>query len=157
MQEHTIPVGHLVFPILLPFAERVFLQHAVSLDDEFRSCGLEGYTTFDADDGITHITVTTDGIAGANLLNLLDGFDLIIKMLIIDSHDFSLLEGNLQFAFFLLSDMLQIGIFWKTLRRVENLSATDARSPDTYVIRILQFRKVSIETVGIQIVDLFLT
>ena len=157
MQEHTIPVGYLVFPILLPFAERVFLQHAVSLDDEFRSCGLEGYTTFDADDGITHITVTTDGIAGANLLNLLDGFDFIIKMLIIDSYDLSLLESNLQFTFLLLSDMLQISIFWKTLRRVENLSATDARSPDTHIIRVFQFGKISKETVGIQIVDLFLT
>lgn len=34
VQEHAIPVGNLVFPVLLPLAQRRLLQQPVSLDDE---------------------------------------------------------------------------------------------------------------------------
>ena len=158
MEEHSVPVAYLVFPILLPLAQCALLQQAVSLDDELRSCSLESYTTLDTDDGITHVAVATDGVRSANLLNLLDGSHLIIKLLAVYSHDLTLLEGNLQFClFFFGSNVLQVSLLWKTLGWVENLTTADTGSPDTYVIRILQLGEVCIETVFVQVINLLLT
>lgn len=126
MEEHSVPVAYLILPILLPLAQCALLQQAVSLDDELRSCSLESYTTLDADDGVTHVAVSTDGVRSANLLNLLDGSHLIIKLLSVDSYDFTLLEGNLQLClFFLGSNVLQVSLLWKTLGWVENLTTAD--------------------------------
>ena len=158
MEEHSVPVAYLVLPILLPLAQCALLQQAVSLDDELRSCSLESYTTLDTDDGVTHVAVATDGVRSTNLLNLLDGCNLIIKLLAVDSHNLTLLEGNLQFSlFFLGSNVLQISLLRKTLGWVENLTTADTGSPDTYVIRILQLGEVCIETVLVQVVNLLLT
>ena len=130
----------------------------MSLDDELRSCSLESYTTLDTDDGVTHVAVATDGVRSTNLLNLLDGCNLIIKLLAVDSHNLTLLEGNLQFSlFFLGSNVLQVSLLWKTLGWVENLTTADTGSPDTYVIRILQLGEVCIEAVLVQVVNLLLT
>ena len=52
--------------------------------------------------------------------------------------------------------MLQIGILGQSLSGVEQFAATDAGSPDTYVIRILQFGEVGEESVFVQIVNFFL-
>ena len=158
MEEHSVPVAYLVLPILLPLAQCALLQQAVSLDDELRSCSLESYTTLDTDDGITHVAVATDGVRSTNLLNLLDGSNLVIKLLAVDRHDLTLLEGNLQFSlFFLGSNVLQISLLRETLGWVENLTTADTGSPDTYVIRILQLGEVCIETVLVQVVNLLLT
>ena len=158
MEEHSVPVAYLILPVLLPLAQSALLQQAVSFDDELRSCSLESYTTLDADDGVTHVAVATDGVRSTNLLNLLDGSNLIIKLLAVDSHNLTLLEGNLQFSlFFLGSNVLQISLLWKTLGWVENLTTADTGSPDTYVIRILQLGEVCIETMLVQVVNLLLT
>ena len=96
MQEHTIPVGNLVFPILLPLRERRLLQQTVCLDDELGGCSLETYTALDANDSITHVGITTNGIRSTNLLNFLDGLDVVVELLTIHSHNLTLLELNLQ-------------------------------------------------------------
>ena len=158
MEEHSVPVAYLILPILLPLAQCALLQQAVSLDDELRSCSLESYTTLDTDDGVTHVAVATDSVRSTNLLNLLDGCNLIIKLLAVDSYNLTLLEGNLQLSlFFLGSNVLQISLLWETLGWVENLTTADTGSPDTYVIRILQLGEVCIETVLVQVVNLLLT
>ena len=67
----------------------------MSLDNQFRSGGLKSYTTLDTDDGIAHVAVTSNSIGSTNLLNFLDGGNLIIKLLAVDGHDLTFLEGNL--------------------------------------------------------------
>ena len=111
MQEHAVPVGHLVLPVLLPLRQRRLLQQTVCLDNELRSSSLEAYTALDADDGIAHVGVAADGVAGTNLLNLLDGFDAVVELLAVDTDDLTLFELNLQQLFLLLgSDVLQVGL-----------------------------------------------
>ena len=158
MEEHSVPVAYLILPILLPLAQCALLQQAVSLNDELRSRSLESYTPLDTDDGVTHVAVATDSVRCTNLLNLLDGSHLVIKLLAVDSYNLTLLEGNLQLSlFFLGSNVLQISLLRKTLGWVENLTTADTGSPDTYVIRILQLGEVCIEAVLVQIVNLLLT
>ena len=65
-------------------------------DDELRGCGLETYTTLDANDGVAHIGITTDGIRGTNLLDFLDGFHAIVIFLSVDTNDLALFKLNLQ-------------------------------------------------------------
>ena len=67
----------------------------MSLDNQFRSGGLKSHTTLDTDDGIAHVAIATNGIRSTNLFNLLDGGNLIIKLLTVDGHDLTFLEGNL--------------------------------------------------------------
>ena len=84
----------------------------MGLDDELGCSGLKTYTTLDADDSVTHVGIAADGVAGTNLLNLLDGFDLVIKLLAIDGNNLALVKGNLQQRLVLLGgDMFQIGFF----------------------------------------------
>ena len=52
--------------------------------------------------------------------------------------------------------MLQISILRQPLCGVEQLTTTDAGSPDTYVVAVLQFGEIGIESVLIQIVNFFL-
>ena len=135
MEEHTVPVSHLVLPVLLPFAQRGFLQQTVGLDDQLRSSGLKTYTTLDTDDGVTHIGITTDGIRGTDLLDLLDSLHLVIEMLSIHGHDLSLLKLDLQQRLLLrIGDMLQISLLGQTLGRIKQLTTADAGTPDADVV-----------------------
>ena len=130
----------------------------MSLDDEFRGSSLKAHTALNADDGVAHIAVTANGIAGSYLLDFLNGLHLVVERLSVDGHNLTLFEGNLQQRLLLLgSDMLQIGILGKSLRGVEQFAATDAGAPDSYVVRILQLGEVGIESVLVQVVHLFLT
>ena len=73
MEEHTVPVGYLILPVLLPFTQRRLLQQTVGLDDQFRCGGFEAHTTLDADDGVAYIGITANSVGGTDLLDLLDG------------------------------------------------------------------------------------
>ena len=68
----------------------------MGLDDQLRSSGLKAYTSFDTDDRVAYVCVAADGIAGSNLLNLLDGLDLVVEVLTVDSDNFTFLELDLQ-------------------------------------------------------------
>ena len=130
----------------------------MSLDDKLWSCCLEADTTLDANDGIADIAVTANGIAGTNLFDLLDSLDLIVEVLAIDSIDFSFLKCNLQSLGWLLGcDMLEVSFLRQTLCRVEKLATTDGCSPKSYIIRILKFGEVGIESMLIEVINLLLT
>ena len=131
MEEHAVPVGNLVFPVLLPFAQCRLLQESVRLDDQLWCGSLEAHTALDADDGVADVAVAADGIAGADLLNFLNGFHLVVEMLAVDGVYLTLLEGDTQLGFRLLgSDMLQIRTLGQPLCRVKELATADARAPD---------------------------
>ena len=68
----------------------------MGLDDQLRSSGLKTYTSLDADDRVAYVRIAADGIAGTNLLDLLDGLDLVIEVLTIDSDNLTFLELDLQ-------------------------------------------------------------
>ena len=125
MQEHSVPVGHLVFPVLLPLAEGVLLQEAVCTDDEHRSSCLEAHTPLYADDGITDVHVTTNGIGCAYLLHFLYGLHRIVIGLSVDGFQLALLERQAQLFGAILCAVLQVCTFGQSLRGVKNLSATD--------------------------------
>ena len=129
----------------------------MGLDDEFRRSCLKAYATLDTDNGVAYVGITADGIAGANLLNLLDGLDTVVELFAVDSDDFALVEGNLQQGVFLGGDVLQVSIFRQTLSRVKEFTAADAGTPDAYIVRIFQFGEVGKESVLVQVVYLFLT
>lgn len=65
----------------------------MSLDNQFWCGSLKAHTALDADNGVADIAVATDGIAGANLLNGLDGLDLIVEVLAVDGINLAVLEA----------------------------------------------------------------
>ena len=67
----------------------------MSLDDKLRSGSLETYTALDADNGVAHVAVAADGIRGSYFFYLLDGSNLVVEFLVVDSYNLTLLEGNL--------------------------------------------------------------
>ena len=156
MQEHAIPVGYLVLPVLLPLAQRVLLKQTVGLDDELRSSCLKTYTALDADDGVAYVAVAANTVGCANLFYLLDGSHLVVKLLAVDGNNLALLERNLQFRLVLTCHVLQISLFGQSLGGVEYLAATDTGAPYTYVVRILQLGEVCKETVLVKVVYLLL-
>ena len=105
------------------------------LDDKFGGSGLEAYATFDADDGVAHIAVASDGVRSTNLFYLLYGGNLVVKLLAIYSHNLALLEGDLQFGLLVGGgNVLEVSLFGQTLCGVENFPTADAGAPDAYVV-----------------------
>ena len=108
MQEHSVPVAHLVFPVLLPFRQRIFLQETVCTDDEHRSGSLETYTTLNADDSVAHVAVTPDAVSSTNLFHCLNGGNLVIVVLAVHRAKLTLLEAQFQEFWTFLCGVLQV-------------------------------------------------
>ena len=105
------------------------------LDNQFGSCSLETYAPLDADNGIAYVGIAANGVRGTNLLNLLDGLDLVIEVLAVNTDYLTLLELDFQQSFlFLGCHVLQIGLLGQTLCGVEQLATADTGTPNTYVI-----------------------
>jgi hypothetical protein len=68
----------------------------VGLDNQLRSGGFKAYTSFDADNRVAYVRIAADGVAGTNLLDLLDGLDLVVEVLTVDSDNLTFLELDLQ-------------------------------------------------------------
>ena len=156
MQEHAIPVGNLVLPVLLPLAQRILLQEAVGSDNQHGGCSLEAYTALDADDGVAYVAVATDSVCRTNLFHLLNGGNLVLIFHSVHAANLALLESDAQDFGLLLSGMLEICAFGKSLCAVQNLTTTDTGSPDAHIVAVLQLGKVGKVAIGVQIVHLFL-
>ena len=118
-------------------------------DNQHRSGSLETDPSLDADDRIAHVHITADTVSGPDLLDLLDSGDLILEHLTVLELDAQLLAASLLHLF-------QICALGQSLRGIKNLAAADRGSPKTYVIGIFQLREIGLETVLLQVVDLFL-
>ena len=154
MQEHSVPVGNLILPVLLPFAEGELLQELVGGDDEHRRGGLEADTSLDADDGVPHVHVAPDAVRSGYRLNLLNGSDFVSELLAVDSGDLPFLELDLYGLGAVLRNLLQISLLRKPLSGVQNLAATDGCTPKADVVGIFKFLEISLETVLIKVIDL---
>ena len=156
VQEHSVPVGNLVLPVLLPLAQRVLLEHAVSLDYQFGCGSLKTYTALDAYYRVAHVAVAAYAVGSADFLNLLYRLNLVVVFLAVHGNNLALLEFYAQLALLLAGDVLEVSLLGQTLCRVEKLAAADARAPDANVVRVFQLGEVGRESVFVKIVYLLL-
>ena len=105
MQLHSIPCAYLVFPVLLPLAEGVFLQIFVGAEDEHRSGGFESHTTFDAYNGVAQVHIAANGEARTDGFHGTDGVGRSVKCLAVNSCQLAFGEGEPQFAGFGLGEL----------------------------------------------------
>ena len=126
-------------------------------DNQHGSGGFKTYTAFDTDNRIAHVHVTADAVSRADFLYLLDGFDGVVKLFIIDRFKFTLFKGQAQLLAAFFCTMFQVSAFGKSLCGIQNLTAANGSTPQTYVIGIFQFGEVGCKAVFVQIVYLFLT
>ena len=125
VQEHSIPVCHLVLPVLLPLAKGVLLEELVRCNDEHGRSGLKTHTSFYTYDCIAHMHIAANTVGSTNLLYLLYRLDGVAERLAIDSLEFAILECKAQFLLTLFLNLLEVGTIGQALCRVENLSTTD--------------------------------
>ena len=126
-------------------------------DDEHWSCSFETHTSLDADDGVAHMAVAANGVCGTDFFHLLNGFDFIVEFFAVHTAQFTFLETEFQEFWTFFRWVLQISRLWQALVGVENLTTTDAGSPNTHVVGVLQFCEVGEETVGVEVIHFFLS
>src|SRR5574344_409676 len=124
MQKQSVPVSHLVFPVLLPFAQSIFLKKTVGTDNKHRSSSLKSHTSFNTDDSISYVHISAYTVCAANLLNLLNSLDSIIVGHIVDSLQYAFLKSQTKFLTALFCDLLQISRIGQTLSGIKYLSST---------------------------------
>lgn len=66
----------------------------------------KAYTSLNTNNRIADIAVTSDAVSGTYLFYLLDGFDLIVKLLSVDRDNLAFLKFYLQQTLILFRDML---------------------------------------------------
>ena len=156
MQEHAVPVGHLVLPVLLPLAEGKLLEELVSGDDEHRCSGLEAYPALDAYDGVTHMHIPAYAICGSDFLDSLDCGHLVIIFDSVHAAELALAETEAEHFAAGLGHLLEVCALRQTLGGVENLSSADGSSPYSHIVGVLQLGEIGVEAVGVEIVHLLL-
>ncbi len=60
VQQNTVPVGELLFPVKLLFGQDVLFQRVVGLDDNQWRGGLEAHAALDADNGVADVDVAAN-------------------------------------------------------------------------------------------------
>ena len=125
-------------------------------DNHHRTCCLEAHAALDANDGIAHVNVTTDAPGSSDSLYSLDCSHLVVEVLAVHAAYLALVksEGHKFLSF--LGRVLEESLLGQTLPGVENLTAADRGAPETYVVRILKFRKISKIAICIEVIHLFL-
>ena len=156
MEEHSVPVAELVFPVLLPFGEGVFLQHFVCCDDE-HGCGcFESYASFDADDCVTDVHVATDGVWAGELFDASYCVYGVCEALSVDGDELSFFEVDGEATRFGGGHLCGVCFFGEGLFAVECFFASDACTPETFVDGVFHFLEVGLESVSAEVVDFVL-
>ena len=125
VEEHTIPVSHLVFPVLLPFREGEFLQELVRRNDKHWCCCLKSYTTFDTDDGIAHVHITTYAVWCSNLFYGLNSLHAILVGSAVDAYQLAILELEYYILFTFFGNLLEVCSLRESLFAIKDLTAAD--------------------------------
>ena len=157
MQKHAIPIGYLILPILLPLWQCILFKETVCTNNQGRSCSFKTYTSLNANNGVTHMHVTTYTISRTNLFHLANGSNRVVIAFTINSLKFTLFKGKLKLFCSLLSYLFQISRLWQALCRIKNLTTTNAGAPYAYVVWILEFGKVCLKTMSVKVVNFLLT
>ena len=154
VNEHSVPYCHLLLPVLLPFAQGEFLEELVRRYYQHCRRSLESHASLDSDDGVSHVHVTADSVRGCDFLHCLDGLHAVGVFPSVHPYQRALGELQCDFLAAGLLNLLQIGLFRKSLPAVEYLAAADRCSPQPDVVGIFQLCKVGREAVCIEIVHL---
>ena len=157
MQKHAVPVAQLVFPVLLPFSERMFFEHFVSIDDKHGSCRFKPYPALDADNGIADVHIAPYTVFVGNILQHVDKVDFIFRIFSVYRNDFPFFKTNTNGFFTRFHHLARVSAFGQRLFRFERFLTTDTCSPKSLVDGIFHFFEVSRVTVFFQITDFILT
>ena len=147
VKEHAVPCADLVFPVLLPFGEGVFLQHFVGGYDEHGSGGFKANSSFYADYCVADMHVASDAEFRSRLFDGTDGVDAVFICLAVDGSHLAFVECDAECLFSRCRDLTGIGAVGKCLLAVKSLFAADARSPQTFVDGIFHFLIVGVDSV----------
>ena len=101
--------------------------------------------------------ITADTVCCTNFFHFLDGFDRVVKLLVVDSFQFPFFESQAELFATFFFNVLEVSCFRESLRGVEDFATTDRSTPQTYIIRVFQFGEVRAETMFVQIINFFLT
>ena len=101
--------------------------------------------------------ITTNAIGSTNLFYFTDSLDRIVIARAVNGLEFTLLEGEFELLGTLFRYLFEVSRFGKALRRVKYLTTADACAPDTNVVRVFEFGKVSIKAMCVEIVHFFFT
>ena len=156
VQEHSIPVGHLVLPVLLPLAQGELLEELVRRDYEHRRSRLEAHTALYAYDCVSHVHIATYSVRRRYAFDGLYGFHSVIVPSAVDSDQHALFEFERYLFASLFADLLEICLLRQPLAAVQNLAAADGSAPESDVIGIFQLREVGREAVRIEVIDFVL-
>ena len=77
-------------------------------DYKHGSCGFEAYATLDADDGVADVHVSADAVCTADFFDSLDGSDLVIVFLAVNTADFAMLEFKAEDFASLLANLFEV-------------------------------------------------
>ena len=133
----------------------MFLKEFVSLDDKHRCRSLKAYTAFNADNGITNVSITTNSPSRANSLQLINGSNTANR-LAIDAYNLATLELNLQGLLALLLQLRRICLLGQVGSRAECLLTAYRCTPNTLVDRVLQLGEVGLVAILLKVVNLIL-
>ena len=78
--------------------------------------------------------ITTDTVGCTNLFYFLDGFNLVIEHFSVYGIQLSFLEFQFQLFAACFRYLLQVSTFRQSLCGIQNLTTTDRRAPDAYVV-----------------------
>lgn len=128
VQEHAVPIGHLIFPILLPLAQCILFRNGepmISIGAAF-----EIYAPFNADDCIAPRACLARCRKPGLSLPLSESLEWDHRIFRRSRLSVHLFEGEAQLFATLFLHVLQIeALSSQSLRRVENFSSADGCSP----------------------------
>ena len=80
-------------------------------DDEHRCSSLKAHTTFDTDDGVTHVHVASYAVRRSNLFNSLNSLYAIIVGLSVHTNQFAILKLEYDILLAVFGDLLEVCCF----------------------------------------------
>ncbi|MCY1381776.1 hypothetical protein D9M69_697270 [compost metagenome] len=101
MQQHAVPLGKVLLPVLLPFGQYMLFKEMVRFDNDQRSGGLKAHTPFYADNRIPHMRIPPDSKRRSQVMNPPDGLYRVSEFPVIHRFQFPFykIQGDLHRLF----------------------------------------------------------
>src|SRR5690606_5798570 len=133
MQPVAVELAELILPAQLPFAEDVFFEGMMGLDDHHRSRGLESDASFNTNDRVAYMDVTANSIGACDLLQVLYGIYGVVELTVVDGQEFALVKSQHDFLASVARQLGRKSALGKHAQWIERFLAADGRSPDPLV------------------------